>query len=158
PGLVQTAVAPHQEVREVLGVDPQRVVVHVLVLLPQLVEALPAVLAHLEVGVHGEDAIGVPGIHEDLLVVLGRAGDVVAALLPAPPPVGGAEEAAGLGPRLHHRVAQAAPSGRGRQADAADVGAGQASVHLAPGLPPVGGLVDASLGPAVDHRPHVAAA
>ncbi len=53
------------------GSIQMRVVVDVLVALAEVAQGLAAVLGHLQEDVHGVDAVGVVGIDEDLLVVLG---------------------------------------------------------------------------------------
>ncbi len=99
-------------------------------------------------------------VDEDLLVVHGAAGDVVAALLPALAAVRGAEGPARLvgGRGLDERV-EGVGLGRGdREPDAAHLLLGEAARHLLPRLPAVRRLVDARPGAAVDEREDVAPA
>ncbi len=158
PGLVDAAVAADQQVVGVVGVDPQGVVVDVLLLLPDPVEGLAAVEGDLEEGVHAVDPVDVVGVGEDLVVVLRAAGDVVRHLRPALAAIRGAEEPALVALRLDHRVEDVGVGGRDVHADLAHVDLGQALGELAPGGAGVGGLVDRRLRAAVDQGPDVAAA
>ncbi len=70
PALVDAAVVPVDEVARVGRVDPERVVVDVLVLLAQPLPRLPAVLGHHVEDVHRVDAVDVLRVGDHLLVVL----------------------------------------------------------------------------------------
>ena len=85
PGLVETAVTAGEQVIGVVRVDPQGVVVNVFVGLGHVVEGLAAVLGDLHPGVHRVDGVGVVGIDDQLLVVLGTAADVTATFLQLAP-------------------------------------------------------------------------
>ena len=105
-GLVQAAVTADQQAVGVVRVDPHGVVVDVLGDHRHAAEALAAVLGDVQPGVQGVDPVGVLRVGDDLLVVLGTARDVVAALLPVGAGVGRAEEAAGVAGRLDDGVQQ----------------------------------------------------
>ena len=158
--LVEAAVAPDEVVVGVVGVDPDRVVVHVLVALAEVRPRLAGVVRHLQEDVHRVEALGVLRVDEDLLVVHGAAGDVVAALLPALAAVRGAEGPARLvgGRGLDERVDGVGLGGGEGEADAAHLLLGQAARDLLPGLPAVRRLVDARPGAAVDQGEDVAPA
>jgi len=94
PALVNAAVIAVDQVVGVVRVDPQGVVVHVLAVAAHALERGAAVIGHLHPGVHGVDAVDVLRIGDDLIVILGAARDVVAALVPGGAGVGAAVEAA----------------------------------------------------------------
>ena len=158
PALVEAAVAADQVVVGVVGVDPDRVVVDVLVALAEVPPGLAGVVGHLEEDVHRVEPLGVLRVDEDLLVVH-RRGAVLGALLPGLAPVRRAVGAARLGGGggLDERV-DGVGIGRGdREADATQLLFRQAARDLAPGLAAVGRLVQARLGAATDQREDVAA-
>ena len=158
--LVEPAVAAHEVVVGVVGVDPDRVVVHVLVALAEVRPGLARVVRHLQEDVHRVEPLVVLRVDEDLLVVHGAAGDVVAALLPALAAVRGAEGPARLvgGRGLDERVEGVGLGGGDREPDAAHLLLGEAARHLLPRLPAVRRLVDARPGAAVDEGEDVAPA
>ena len=154
---VKTAVAPPDQVIGVGGVDPQDVVVHVLVLLTDLAEGLAAVLGDLHPGVHRVDACFDLGIDEELLVVLRPAGDVRAALLPQPPLVDRAEEAARLVGCFDDGIDDVGLRRSDGEADPPHVFLGEPVFQFLPRRPAVRRLPDPRTGSAVDQGPDVAA-
>ncbi len=158
--LVQAAVAADEVVVGVVGVDPDRVVVHVLVALAEVSPGLARVVRDLQEDVHRVEALGVLRVDEDLLVVHRAAGVVVAALLPGLAAVRGAEGPARLvGGRGLDESVDGVGLGRGDgEADAAHLLLRQAARDLLPGLAAVGRLVEARFGAAVDQGEDVAPA
>ena len=155
--LVEAPVAPDEVVVDVVGVDPHRVVVHVLVAFAQVPPGLARVVRHLEEDVHRVDSLRVLRVDEYLLVVHGAAGAVISLLLPGLAAVRGAEGAPRLvgGGRLHDGV-DGVGVGRGdREADASHLLLRQAALQPLPGLAPVRRLVQAGLGAAIDQREDV---
>ncbi len=157
-GLVDAAVAADDEVIRAFGVDPERVVVDVLVPFADLRERGAGVLGDHQEDVHRVDAPRLLRIGDDLVVVLRAARDVGALLLPALAAVGRAEEAALALGRLDHGVDPVGSRRSHRQADAAELDLGQTRGDLAPAPAAVGGLVDRRLRAAVDQGPDVAPA
>ena len=68
---VDPAVAPHEQVVSVVGVDPQRMVIDVLAADGNPPEARPAILGDLQKGVERVDAIDIMRIADQFVVVLG---------------------------------------------------------------------------------------
>jgi len=139
----------------VIGVDPERMVVHVLGRVADPSPVRAPVLGDHHPGVQAVDSIRILRIGDDLVVVLRARGHVVVHLLPGGAGVGAAEEPAGLLGGLDDRVDGVRPLGRDRQPDATHVGLGQTALQLLPGVAAVGALVDAGARAAVDQRPDV---
>ena len=158
--LVEPAVAAHEVVVGVVGVDPDRVVVHVLVALAEVRPGLARVVRHLQEDVHRVEPLVVPGVDEDLLVVHGAAGDVIAALLPALAAVRGPEGPARLvrGGGLDERVEGVGLGGSEGEADPAHLLLGEPLLDPLPGLAAVGRLVNTRPRAAVDEGEDVAPA
>ena len=138
---VQPCVGAGQEVLAVVGVDPQRVVVAVLLAAgTEVVEAVAAIACYVQEHVHLVDEIGVHRRGLDFLVVVrsGPAGDVRAALLPALAFVAGEVEAAFLVVGLDGGIHQIGVSRRYCQTDLAHVASWQAACDVPPGLAIVG--------------------
>ena len=150
-GLVDAAVASHEQVLGVGGVEDQGVVVGVLRRVAEAAEVRAAVVGHVEPDVHLVDAAGLVRRGEDLLVVMGSGapGEVVAALLPGAAAVERTPEAALALPLLDGRVDGARVEVADREADLAHVLGRQPAGELHPGLPPVRRLEDARLRTAV---------
>src|SRR5262249_33071019 len=138
--LVDAAVAPHQVVIGVLGVDPDGVAVHVLGLLAEPAQRFPAVVGDLDIHVHDVDTLGVLGVHDEVGVILGLGVEFVAAL-PGRALVGAAENAAFLVDGLDDGIDHVGVGRRHGQADAAQVFGGQTGLQLGPGGTGVGGFI-----------------
>ena len=89
-GFVHTSVAACQEVACIGGIDPERMVVDVLVAFSDIAEALAAVGGHIDPEIHVEHLVFITRVSEDFLVIV-AGGTVVATLLPACATVGGAK-------------------------------------------------------------------
>ena len=156
PALVDAAVVAVQVVVRVARVLPEGVVVHVLALLSEAAPAGPPVVGDLRPHVHGDDAVTVGEVTEDLRVVV-AAGVVAAALLERAGAVGGAEEAAAIVSGLDDRVDVVGIDRRDAQTDPAHVSGGKSGGDLRPAVTPVRGLVHRGARAASDVGPHVAA-
>jgi hypothetical protein len=69
-GFIHATIGADDEVLRVVRVDPDGVVVHVLLLLANPAEGAPTVLRHLQDDVSRIDAIDIERIGEDLVVVI----------------------------------------------------------------------------------------
>ena len=158
-GLVEARVGPGQDVCGVGGVDPEGVVVAVLLAAgAQFGEGRAAVAGDVHEDVHLVDHVHVVRRRFDLLVVVGTgaARDVGIAVLPALGAVCGAVEAAFAGAGLDGGVDHVAVRRRDVDADLAHIAIGEPGGHAPPCAPPVGGLVDAGAGAARQERPDAA--
>ena len=93
-GLVNTSIGADEKMIGVIRVDPQRMVINMLVSDRHAIEIRPAILRQHDERIQGVHAIDVIGIAEDFVVILGAAGHVAAAFLPRLAAIGRAEEAA----------------------------------------------------------------
>ena len=159
-GLVESGVGAAQHVARVVRIEPEGVVVGML-LAPgaQGGEGGPAVARDLEEYVHLNHQIGVRrGSFDLLIIVRARApGDVGVAPLPALALVGGAIEAALVGAGFNGGVDDVRVRWRDREPDLAHVARRQPARHLSPALSAVGRLVDAGAGAARHEAPDVPA-
>ncbi len=149
--LVEPPVAADEQVVGVVRIDPEGVVVYVLVTPAQPAPVPPPVVAHRDADVHHVDAVDVHGVGEDLLVVV-AAGPAVAHALPADAVVLGAVEA-GAFPCLDDGVHHVGVDRRHRQTDAAQLGARQAALGTGPRRATVGGAMHPRSGTAEDEAP-----
>ena len=156
PRLVQSAVAALEQVIGVVGIDPDVVVVDVLVALADGPERASAVQRHLRLHARHVQLVGVLRIRMDVLVVH-RLRLHVGAALPAVARVVGGVDRGVLG-GLDLGVDQALLRRRKRRHDAAEIAARKSGANATPGGAAVGGLVNAALRAAVDQRPGVAPA
>ena len=155
--LVDAAVAAHEIVIVVAGVDPDLVIVDVLPFFAERVQRLATVVGNLQVDVHDVEPVGIPGIDDDVGVILGLGVEVVA-LLPGGAEVMGAKDAALLVGCLDDGVDQIGIRRGRRQADAAQFDRGQARLEFVPARAAVGRLVECALRTAVDQCPDMPAA
>ena len=153
--LIDAAIATGQQVVGVVGINPQHVIVDVLVLLANPTHGLAAVVADLHPGVHRVEAIDHLGICKQFVVVLPTAGHIVGALFPVLAGIGGPVQTAILASGVHHRVDRVRIGRGDRQANAPDVTLRQSIADLAPGMATIRGFAQARLGTAVDHGPDV---
>ena len=149
-GFVEAAVAAHQVMVVVLRVDPDIVIVHVLVAGAERGDGAAAIVAHHDVHVHDVDAVGVGRVHLHLGVILALLVEG-AALFPGDAVVGGAVGAAAAFGAFHLRVDDAGIGGRLVEADAAEFAGGEAAAHRGPGLAGVDGAVERAFRAAVNH-------
>ena len=133
----------------VIGVDPDIVIVHMLVARAQGGERPAAVVGYGDIHVVDVDAVGIGGIDLDLGVILAlRIGGIAA--LPGDAVIGGAPQAAAIG-GLDLGVNNRRVGGRVVQADAAELAAvGEAAADLRPCLAGVDRAPDSGLGATVN--------
>ncbi len=79
---VNAAVASDDDVRCLVGVDPYRMIVYVLVALSHAMKSLPTVFSDLKNWLYRIDAVDILRVREDLVVVV-TAGLISTHLLPA---------------------------------------------------------------------------
>ena len=156
--LVDPAVAAGQEIVGVVRIDPQGVVVDVLVALTHLAKVLTPILGHHHPGIHRINPFRIPGVAEQFLVVLRAAADVTAALFPALSAIGRAEETPELFLSFDDGVYNVGIGRRDRHPDAPHLAGGQAGLQLAPGGAGVARFVDCRARAAVDQGPDMTAA
>ncbi len=134
PRFVEPAVAADDQVLGILGIDPERVVIHVFPALAQRAERLASVFGDMEQRIHRVDAVEDPGVGDDPLVVLRAGGEVRRSFGPALAAVFRAEEAALPTGCLDRGIDDIGIDGRDRQADAPLVAVGKPLVDLPPAL------------------------
>ncbi len=137
PGFVQAAVGAQQPVLGVLRIDPQRVVVHVMVDFVHAVQRLAAVERLAQKHVHHEDAVDVLRIGHDARVVHRSLIEFVA-LLPRCALIGRAENSALAVSRFNRRIHHVRILRRNRQPNAPHVHRRQPGFQLVPGRARVG--------------------
>ena len=141
PGLVHAAVGAQQPVLGVIGINPDRMIVAVMIHFIYFVEGFAAVERLAQFHAHHENAIDILGIGHNPGVVHRALIEFVAAL-PCCALVRGAENSAFPIRRLDAGVNHIGISRRNSQADAAHIHLGQARSDFVPALSCVSGFVD----------------
>ena len=144
--------------RGVVRVYPQCVVIYVAMFKRDLFPAFAPVFRELREGIDRIDQLRVLWINIQFVVILGAAGHMVRAFVPAFTKVSASVHAFTLVICLdnginHMRVRRCAG-----QADTAKITAGQATLQLAPAFAAVGSFVNTTTRSAIDQRPYMAAA
>ncbi len=149
--LVDAAVASHPVMIVILRIDPDFVIVDVLVAAGQRRQRAAAIVRDHDVDVHDVDALRVGRVHDYVRIVLAlRIGTVAA--LPGDAVVGGAIEAAASLAGFDLRVDHARLRGRIRQADAAQFAHGHATCYFIPSFARIDGAPQCALRSAVNQR------
>ena len=150
PGLVQTAVASHQEVRRVFGIHPKRMVVHVFPRFAYRTERLSAVPGHLSIGVHRIYRVHVVGRSKNFGIII-SCRRMVAHFGPRSPPVLRPVETTALYRGVDHiRIYRG-----NRHANPANFATGETVAGLGPGLTAVAADLHSALGSARNIGPFV---
>ncbi len=150
--LVQSAVAAHEIVVRVVGIDPDGMVIDMLVFFAEVLKRFAAVIRNFQIDIHRVHAIDVLRIAEDLAVVLRAAVCVIAPLFPRRATIQRPIETTFPVRQFHNCKQHVRVHRRNGKANASHIAGGQTGGQLVPSLSRINGFVDCRLRSPVDQR------
>ncbi len=142
----------------VARVHPEAVVVHMLEVFAQCTPGASCIVGNLSCRFHSVNAVHIPQVAVDAVVVLTDSRLVVAHFFPGNATVGSAENAPCRFGGFHHSINHIRIYRGDCQADTAEIAAGKSVVNLIESLAGICGLVNGRFRTSVNQRPHMTAA